>query len=102
MRGRPGTSRVHASFSNHRQHLRWRIYGNGNSGARTRQHWIDGTWVDRTLLYSEEDCLACRRIPAGKTEKAEKQEEIPAFLRSRPKIRWRSEIACREVRIVAA
>ena len=66
-------------------------------GSRTKQHWIAGTWVDRALLCSEENCLACRRIPAGTIGKAEKQEEIPAFLCSRPKIPWPSDIACREV-----
>ena len=93
MPGRPGARRMHASYSNHRQHLRRRIYGNDNFRARTRQHWIDGAWVDRALLYSEETCLACRRIPAGTTGNTEKQEEIPAFLCSRTRFHDRNPVA---------
>ena len=83
MRRRPGTRSVYASYSNHRQHLRWGVCRNASFGSRTRQHWIDGTSIDWALLCSEKNRLACRRIPAGTTGKTEKQEEIPAFLCSR-------------------
>ena len=71
MRGRSGTRSVHESYSNNQQHLRWAVYGNGNFGSRTYQHGIDGTGVDRAVLYTEKnsrvvDCQILWQLQFGK------------------------------------
>jgi len=89
MRGRSGTCSVHESYSNNQQHLRWAVYGNGNFGSRTYQHGIDGTGVDRAVLYTEKNCrvVDCQilwQLQFGK----QKSRNLVLLFCFQPKIPW--------------